>query len=177
MKKILTILLIIAAFVAGYFFSQKYNIKLESKTQTNIIISPTIQPLVGNDADTHGCKGSAGYSWCESKQKCLRLFEEKCEEPSPTPSINETDSLKIIIKQLLIQEHGANANGLIITISKLIGDYASGGASEQGGGGMWLAAKVNGNWKLVFDGNGVPDCQSIKTNYKFPADILTNVCD
>lgn len=35
-------------------------------------------PIVGNDTDEHGCIGSAGYSWCEEKQKCLRIFEENC---------------------------------------------------------------------------------------------------
>ncbi|MCI0503359.1 hypothetical protein L0Y65_01455 [Candidatus Micrarchaeota archaeon] len=35
--------------------------------------------IVGNDSDAHGCKPSAGYSWCEAKQKCLRPFEEACE--------------------------------------------------------------------------------------------------
>jgi hypothetical protein len=34
--------------------------------------------LVGNDRDVHGCIGSAGYSWCELKQKCLRIWEEPC---------------------------------------------------------------------------------------------------
>ncbi len=34
--------------------------------------------MVGNDKDEHGCIGSAGYSWCEAKQKCLRTWEEKC---------------------------------------------------------------------------------------------------
>lgn len=34
--------------------------------------------LVGNDRDSHGCIGSAGYSWCEEKQKCLRVWEENC---------------------------------------------------------------------------------------------------
>jgi plastocyanin len=36
------------------------------------------QQLVGNDRDVHGCIGSAGYSWCEIKQKCLRSWEENC---------------------------------------------------------------------------------------------------
>ncbi len=36
--------------------------------------------LVGNDRDEHGCIGSAGYSWCEEKQKCLRIWEENCSE-------------------------------------------------------------------------------------------------
>lgn len=35
--------------------------------------------LVGGDRDAHGCIGSAGYSWCEAKQKCLRVWEESCE--------------------------------------------------------------------------------------------------
>ncbi len=41
--------------------------------------SPASQNMVGNDRDEHGCIGSAGYSWCEVKQKCLRSWEEKCE--------------------------------------------------------------------------------------------------
>jgi len=35
-------------------------------------------PLVGNDSDEQGCKASAGYQWCEEKQKCLRTWEEEC---------------------------------------------------------------------------------------------------
>jgi len=35
-------------------------------------------PCVGCDKDIHGCIGSAGYSWCEAKQKCLRIWEENC---------------------------------------------------------------------------------------------------
>ncbi|MCX6737041.1 MAG: DUF333 domain-containing protein [Candidatus Parcubacteria bacterium] len=39
--------------------------------------------LVGGDKDIHGCIATAGYSWCEAKQKCLREFEEPCVESSP----------------------------------------------------------------------------------------------
>lgn len=35
--------------------------------------------IIGGDKDEHGCIGSAGYSWCEVKKKCLRPWEEKCE--------------------------------------------------------------------------------------------------
>lgn len=38
--------------------------------------------LVGNDKDEHGCIGSAGYSWCEAKNKCLRSWEEACAAPA-----------------------------------------------------------------------------------------------
>ena len=36
------------------------------------------EQVVGGDVDEHGCKPSAGYSWCEAKQKCLRVWEEPC---------------------------------------------------------------------------------------------------
>lgn len=36
------------------------------------------ESLLGGDRDEHGCIGSAGYSWCEPKQKCIRPWEEKC---------------------------------------------------------------------------------------------------
>lgn len=35
--------------------------------------------LVGSDRDEHNCIGSAGYTWCEIKNKCLRTWEEACE--------------------------------------------------------------------------------------------------
>jgi hypothetical protein len=41
-----------------------------------------IESIVGGDEDEHGCKGSAGYYWCQEKQKCLRSWEEPCEENS-----------------------------------------------------------------------------------------------
>ena len=44
------------------------NDQLENKTE----------PIVGGDKDSHGCIGSAGYLWCEEKQKCLRPWEENC---------------------------------------------------------------------------------------------------
>lgn len=31
--------------------------------------------LVGNDRDEHGCIGSAGYSWSEVLQDCIRIWE------------------------------------------------------------------------------------------------------
>lgn len=36
------------------------------------------EKLIGGDKDDHGCLIGAGYSWCEAKSKCLRVWEEKC---------------------------------------------------------------------------------------------------
>ncbi len=34
--------------------------------------------IIGGDKDEHGCLIAAGYSWCDAKQKCLRVWEEEC---------------------------------------------------------------------------------------------------
>ena len=42
---------------------------------------------VGGDTDEHGCDASAGYTWCEAKQKCLREWEEPCEDDGEEPVV------------------------------------------------------------------------------------------
>lgn len=52
--------------------------------------TPTAQPtLIGGEKDAHGCLVAAGYSWCEAKQKCLRVWKEEC-GVSPTASPTAT---------------------------------------------------------------------------------------
>lgn len=36
--------------------------------------------IVGGDRDEHGCIGSAGYTYCVAKDKCIRSWEEECEK-------------------------------------------------------------------------------------------------
>ena len=96
--------------------------------------------------------------------------------PSATPA-DETEVLKAAIKTQLVAEHGSNAESLNITISKIVGGYAQGSATERGGGGMWLAAKVNGNWILVWDGNGTISCTSLVPYPSFPASLAPECWD
>lgn len=49
------------------------------------VLRARCSPIVGGDRDVHGCIGSAGYSWCAAKNKCLRSWEESC-----TPVSNGT---------------------------------------------------------------------------------------
>jgi len=62
---------VVALLGAGGFYAYKYYSTPTPSAQN--------QPIVGGDRDAHGCIGSAGYSWCEAKQKCLRTWEEPCE--------------------------------------------------------------------------------------------------
>jgi hypothetical protein len=39
-----------------------------------------IMPLIGNQQDDNGCLISAGYSWCESTQSCIRQWITPCQD-------------------------------------------------------------------------------------------------
>lgn len=187
-KTILLILLLIIllTLVGGgaFYLGTKINSNPAVVTLTPI---PS-QPLVGNDRDEHGCIGSAGYSWCQVKQKCLRVWEEPCTSVTPTagptglvvtpaPTIDETGSLETMIKQAMVAEHGSTASELDITVSEIIGDYAKGMASASGGGGMWFAARDNGVWHLVWDGNGQINCDDLKDYPNFPNTLIPECYD
>jgi len=64
------IIIVATAILFGGVFAWQY---FATKVQV-----PTKTVLVGGDKDSHGCIGSAGYTWCEKKQKCLRVWEEDC---------------------------------------------------------------------------------------------------
>jgi len=49
-----------------------------------LIIGCDSQKPTGGERDEHGCLGPAGYTWCESKQKCLRTWEENCPDECTT---------------------------------------------------------------------------------------------
>lgn len=65
------IVLILAITIGGIVLWQ-------NKSNNQQSVDSKQRQMVGNDRDEHGCIGSAGYTWCEEKQKCLRSWEEEC---------------------------------------------------------------------------------------------------
>jgi hypothetical protein len=77
------IIAVVAVLVLGggiYIYTSN-NIKTTPVSPVPDIVNnvPTSTNIVGGDKDVHGCIGSAGYTWCAVKNKCLRVWEEKCE--------------------------------------------------------------------------------------------------
>ncbi|KKQ80152.1 MAG: hypothetical protein UT02_C0014G0002 [Parcubacteria group bacterium GW2011_GWC2_38_7] len=51
----------------------------DAKTLSDITVRCGVyNRIIGGDKDAGGCLVGAGYSWCEPKQKCLRVWEEEC---------------------------------------------------------------------------------------------------
>jgi hypothetical protein len=81
---------------------------------------------------------------------------------APAP-LSDDDSLK----EALAAHLGVNVNDLTIVIDENTGTYARGGVDN----GYFLAAKVNGQWQIVADGQGALDCQ-IVSQYGFPPSMV-----
>jgi len=123
--------------------------------------------IIGGDKDEGGCLIAAGYSWCEAKQKCLRIFEEDCLSIEGITSV-------------LATKHRKLTSEVFIEIIKENTEYAAGQVwyDQRGGeGGVFLATKTEAGWEIVFDGNGSIDCERIKQEYTFPEDMLIGFCD
>lgn len=97
---------------------------------------------------------------------------------TPTPTVDETNVIKTAVMNGLVAEHGDSAKELNITVAKIEGNYSKGGASVIGqGGGMWFAAKVGSEWKLVWDGNGLILCSDLTPYPNFPTSMIPECYD
>ena len=63
----------------GYDTANQKNCNLIKNCDAKDLCATEPSPIVGGDKDIHGCIGSAGYTWCATKNKCLRTWEEKCD--------------------------------------------------------------------------------------------------
>lgn len=72
---IITVIIVIIIAVAAWFIFGKKGFfwKTEETADKN-------GKIINESKDEHGCVDTAGYTWCESKQKCLKKWEEDCPE-------------------------------------------------------------------------------------------------
>ncbi|MGE5392493.1 MAG: hypothetical protein ACM3NH_01990 [Candidatus Saccharibacteria bacterium] len=129
------------------------------------------QQALGGDRDEYGCIPSAGYTWSQTKQKCVQPWEE---------SVLPDD--QVAVQQLLAQKYGKTIAELSLSAINQSPEYMSGKFStvaaldKNSPSGRFLAAKRDGGWRLVYDGDTKPDCKAIKTGYTWPLGMLEGFC-
>lgn len=162
MKKINLLIIALIIVVVLAWAAVKY---LLPQNQINQESKNSAENMVGSDQDEHGCIGSAGYSWCEQKQKCLRIWEEVCDEATTAA-----------IKQLFAEKYNKDLSDIQIVIAQQTENHLRGSVKfamngNFGEGGIVLAAKVDGKWQIVFDGNGGISCALVES-FNFPAEMI-----
>jgi hypothetical protein len=95
---------------------------------------------------------------------------------SPTPSLTPALSDSEQIKAALVEKNQWNSEDVAVDITKNDGTYAKGLVSStitpHVGGGLVFAAKVNENWQIVWDGNGMILCSDLTDYPNFPKDYI-----
>ena len=90
------------------------------------------------------------------------------EPPPPDHEMNDEEA----IKQALLAKLGWNEATMAFTVGRMDENFAEGGVNEvnaEGGGGMWLAAKDNGQWVIYHHGQDYPPCDIVNA-YNVPPD-------
>jgi len=96
-----------------------------------------------------------------------------------TGLINQKESVEELQK-IFIRKYPKYADTAQVVVDQEAGNYARGSIIFENGapGGLFLAVKNEGLWKIVFEGNGAPDCVKLRTEYGFPDALLKpNICD
>ena len=164
-------------FMVEKFASSEVKIEVSLAGENGVwkVDNITCPPLLGGDRDAHGCIGSAGYSWCEEKQKCLRPWEEAC-------TVDPNFAIGQIVAEKLAEKYNKPIGEVNVTVIKSDATHAAGsvlfGQGGPGEGGLFLAVKIGNDWQLAYDGNGSIDCKKMREQYKFSDAILKpNFCE
>jgi|GEM_PF-1416985 len=146
------------------------------------IADGTVSELVGYKKDQIVCTvagGATGYKEAEGQwippEPNIKDVEVKCGKGniSIEPIISKEDA----IKKLFADKYNKNVSEITISISQEtenhirgMVEFAPGGPGEAG---LFLAAKVAGNWQLVFDGIGAIPCEQVE-KYNFPEEMVAD---
>jgi hypothetical protein len=89
---------------------------------------------------------------------------------TPMPVLDEISAIKLA----LINKLGIEEENLDFKISDQRTKWAKGMVKDKRsevGGGYFIAAKVDGGWVIVYDGQATPTCSQIAP-YNFPTDMV-----
>jgi hypothetical protein len=112
----------------------------------------------------YDCETLKGYEFSEKMIKgCKELDVEFTVADAQT------------IQKMLADKHGKTIEEVVAKVDKYDADHARGSVQFVGeqGGGIFLAAKEDGSWKIVVDGNGAYECSFI-AQYGFPDEMVSD---
>lgn len=103
----------------------------------------------------------------------ITLLVAACGDDDDATSAPSDAEVLTAVTAALHQKHDLAPGTLEVTLDRILdGRYASGGAHDVGSGGLWFATLVDGDWRVVWDGNGVIDCPSVDPYPDFPASMI-----
>lgn len=193
-KSIIALVSVIALFLTGCsYFSQTPSSQNPTSTSAQTGLTEADARNIAEETCIKGGESlSPGYYNENSKtwwfDANLNTTKEGCNpacvvsEDTKTAEINwrctglivPEESASEALKQLFAEKYPKYSETVTVSMDKETQDHARGSVSFETGkpGGLFLAAKIDAKWQIVFDGNGQISCDLSK--YGFPADMLSD---
>lgn len=89
-------------------------------------------------------------------------------------------AIEAAVRSDIVEKQGSDPADLEISVERVEGDYAQGLVRERSsmvGGAGWFAAKIDGDWELVWDGNGTVLCEDLVAYPDFPTNLIPDCYD
>lgn len=105
----------------------------------------------------------------------LAFLAAACGDDDDAADTPTDDEVLTAVTQALVEKNGWDPADVQVTLQTIEdGKYAMGGVRDVPGpgGGLWFAALVDGDWRIVWDGNGIIDCTSLEPYPEFPASLI-----
>jgi len=121
---------------------------------------PATTAMVGSKTDANGCVKGTGFTWCATKNKCLRRWEEACEDAAATPVCASDE----VLCTTALQAKGMNcAVGKCVKVpatTAMVGSKTDANGCVKGTGFTWCAAKNKclRKWEEACETTDVPVC-------------------
>src|SRR3989339_1232536 len=117
------------------------------------------------------------FSGCKTNSQPLSVNQELTNQPPVVEEETPTETTVDTVKGLFANKYDRSLNEVTIVINKETEGYARGLVQMvkrdelPGTGGEFLAAKADGQWKIVFEGIGAIPCADL-VGYDFPQDMI-----
>lgn len=119
-----------------------------SEKKQSVVVQPTpATPIVGGDADAHGCKASAGYQWSSLQKNCVRSFEL----PLQLLNADKTSGAGVTFSVDKKQAEVFSAMGTVVLSAQSAQLF-----SGKSGGQEWYLEQKAGKWLFGKKGEAAP---------------------
>ncbi len=164
---LVVIFVVIAGLIGGAYWFGKSSIMQNAPQEEISDVKDSEDPVVVQEIEEE-----------ESAVEELVDDEELAEDTEEVVEEESDESVIETLKFLFAEKYEKRIEDVTVEISKREGDYLTGGVKFAGeiAGGYVLAAKVNGAWRIIFDGNGNYTCGVVDV-VDFPSNLAPECWD
>ena len=175
---LVVIFLVIAGLIGGAYWFGKSSIMQNSQTGQMTDVKESTEPENKSLQEPEKSTTEPSENAELEGETGAGETEDKPTEEGPAVEEDSDESVIESLKILFAQKYEKRIEDITVTISKREGNYLTGGVkfTADGEGGYVLAAKVNGAWKIVFDGNGSWTCSAVDV-VDFPSTLAPECWD